>query len=218
MNTTWGARWLLLVIGAVLLLASLFEFRGFESCAVHQRLAGGLQPQPRCFPTPGRPPTVVRPGGGACRGHRADRPGHGEDGEDPVLELHRRPRGWLTQVPFLPFGNEQGARLFRLLTVLEMMRRDRSRHVEPLAARTGAHGTFRVGGPVLRLSVGEGTVAGPEQRTGDAGARRRPLRRSGGRWALAGVGLGVATALKIIPGLLVIYLLLRGKRAVNRRS
>ena len=32
---------------------------------------------------------------------------------DPVVAL--------TQVPFLPFGNEQGARLFRLLTVLEMM-------------------------------------------------------------------------------------------------
>ena len=37
-----------------------------------------------------------------------------------------------------------------------------------------------------------------------------------GRWALAGVGLGVATALKVSPGLLVIYLLLRGKtRAVK---
>ena len=32
-----------------------------------------------------------------------------------------------------------------------------------------------------------------------------------GRWALAGVGLGVATTLKVSPGLLVIYLLLRGK-------
>jgi alpha-1,2-mannosyltransferase len=37
-----------------------------------------------------------------------------------------------------------------------------------------------------------------------------------GRWGLAGVGLGVATALKISPALIVVYLLLRGKtRAVK---
>jgi alpha-1,2-mannosyltransferase len=35
------------------------------------------------------------------------------------------------------------------------------------------------------------------------------------RWGLAGVGLGIATLLKISPGLLILYLLLRGKWKVT---
>jgi alpha-1,2-mannosyltransferase len=118
----------------------------------------------------------------------------------------------LTQVPFLAFGNGEGARLFRILTFLEMIGAIVlvAWSLSPPArapAALLALAALLFGFPMMKtLSLGQNTgLVMLALALGFFGAARE-------RWGLAGVGLGVAAALKVSPALLVVYLLVRGKR------
>jgi hypothetical protein len=216
MTATRDARRILLVVAALLLLASLFEFGGssrlqytndwpvdydINAVAAHRLVE--------------REPLYDR---AAARAEGIDRLGHdmAKTGKSLFSSYIGDPAVALTHVPFLPFGNENGARLFRLVSLLEMIGAivlvawSLSPPARAPAAMLGCAALF-FGFPMVKgLSLGQGTgLVMLALAVGVFGAAR-------GRWGLAGAGLGVATALKLSPGLLVLYLLLRGKtRAVK---
>lgn len=122
----------------------------------------------------------------------------------------------LTQVPFLPFGNGDGARLFRIVSLLEMIGAILlvAWSLSPPArapAALLATAALVFGFPMMKtLSLGQNTgLVMLALALGFFGAAT-------GRWRLSGVGFGVAAALKISPALLIVYLLVRGQtRAVK---
>jgi alpha-1,2-mannosyltransferase len=118
----------------------------------------------------------------------------------------------LTHVPFLALDHDTGARLFRMLSFVEMIGAlllTAWALSPPARAPAALFGlaAFFWGFPMVKsLSLGQGTgLVALSLAAGIWAASRE-------RWGLAGVGLGVATVLKISPVLLVVYLLLRGKR------
>jgi hypothetical protein len=118
----------------------------------------------------------------------------------------------LSHVPFLPFGHDSGLHLFRIATLFAMIAAviltgwtlpGRSR---PLAILVGLGSLFFAFPTIKTLALGQGNGwVMLALAVGIWGCARE-------RWGVAGVGLGVATVLKISPGLLVLYLLLRGRR------
>jgi alpha-1,2-mannosyltransferase len=212
----WDVRRVLLVVGAVLFVAALFELAGstrmtytrdwpvdydINLVAAHRLVD--------------RDPLYDRV---AARAEGIDRLGDdmAKTGKSLFSSYIGDPAVALTHVPFLPFGHETGASLFRLLSVLEMVGAILlvSRCLSPPSrapAALIALAALCFGFPLVKgLSLGQGTgLVMLALAVGVYGVARE-------RWGLAGVGLGVATALKLSPGLLVLYLLLRGKtRAVK---
>jgi hypothetical protein len=212
----WGPRRILVLVGAVLMLASLFELAGSTRVQYandwpvdyNLNLVAARRLVERA---PLYDRAEARSEGIRLLGRDMAKTGKTLFSSyigDPVVAL--------TQVPFLPLGNEQGARLFRLLTLLEMVGAivlvvwSLSPPARAPAALLALAALF-FGFPLMKgLSLGQNNgFVMLALAVGLFGTARQ-------RWGLAGVGLGVATALKISPGLLVLYLLLRGKtRAVG---
>jgi alpha-1,2-mannosyltransferase len=115
-------------------------------------------------------------------------------------------------VPFLAFEHDTAARLFRFASLLEM-----------LAALALAAWALSPPARVPALLFGAGALF-----WGFPTIKSLALGQSNGlvmlglalglwgisreRWGVAGIGLGVATILRVSPVLLLVYLLLRGKR------
>lgn len=211
-----GARRILLVVGAVLLLTSLFEFAGSSRLRYTRdwpvdydlNLVAARRLVDR---EPLYDQAAARTEGIQLLGKDMAKTGKTLFSSyigDPVVAL--------TQVPFLPFGNEGGARLFRVLSILEMIGAIVlvAWSLSPPArapAALLALAAFFFGFPMVKsLSLGQGSgIMMLALGVGLYGAARD-------RWGLAGAALGIATALKVSPALLVLYLLLRGKtRAVR---
>lgn len=118
----------------------------------------------------------------------------------------------LTHVPFLAFDHDTGARLFRFAALIEMLVAlalaawSLSPPARLPALLFGAGALFWAFPVVKSLALGQGNgLVMLGLALGVWGIARE-------RWAVAGIGLGIATVLKISPVLLVIYLLLRGRR------
>ncbi len=150
---------------------------------------------------------------------------------DAVREIGRRMRSYYTvpfdgyigapvvallSVPLLPFGHDTGLAIARVLTLVGIV---------AALALTAASLERRARLPALLVGLGGLVLFVPTVRTleyaqahgvvmlglalGIWGTARR-------RWSVAGIGLGVATALKVSPVLLVLYLALRRQwRAVG---
>jgi len=122
----------------------------------------------------------------------------------------------LTHVPFLAFPHDTGAKLFRIVSLFEMIGAillvawSLSPPARAPAALFALAALFFGFAMVKSLSLGQGSgLVMLALAIALWGAARE-------RWGVAGVGLGIATALKLSPVLLVVYLLLRGKtRAVK---
>lgn len=118
----------------------------------------------------------------------------------------------LLHATFLPLGHDGAVAWFRVLAVLGMIAAVVvTARVLPSASRLPATllglGALLVSFPLANtIDVGQGNefvMLGIA--FGIYGAMRR-------RWAVCGIGLGVATILKVSPVLLVIYLVARGRR------
>jgi hypothetical protein len=121
----------------------------------------------------------------------------------------------LLHAPFLAFDHDTGAQVFRVLGLLEIVAAIvLAAFALPATSRLPATliglGALCWGFPLIKsyaLGQGNGMIM-----LGLAAAVWAAPRE---RWGLAGVGLGVATVLKISPVLLVAYLVLRGRRKVG---
>jgi hypothetical protein len=118
----------------------------------------------------------------------------------------------LLHVPFLAFDHETGVLLFRLCAAIGM-----------LGAIALTASTLPKGSRSLGALLGTGAMVGsmPLVQTLQLGQGHEfvMLGLAAGlwgvankRWRIAGAGIGLATALKVSPGILLVYLLLRGKR------
>ncbi len=118
----------------------------------------------------------------------------------------------LTHVPFLAFDHDTGAKLFRFASLIEMLAALvlAAWALSPparLPALLFGAGALFWGFPVIK-SIALGQSNGLVMlglALGVWGIARE-------RWAVAGIGLGLATVLKVSPVLLVVYLLIRGRR------
>jgi alpha-1,2-mannosyltransferase len=118
----------------------------------------------------------------------------------------------LLHVPFLALGHDAGVTWFRIVAVLGTV------GALVLTARVLPSGSRA---PAALLGVGALLVSFPFANTIDVGQGNEfvmlglavgiwgAMRK---RWGVAGIGLGVATILKVSPVLLIVYLLLRGER------
>jgi hypothetical protein len=118
----------------------------------------------------------------------------------------------LAHVPFLAFEHDTAARLFRLFGLLEMVAAlvltawSLAPPARLPAALIGLGALFWGFPMVKSLALGQGNgLVMLGLGLGIWAASRE-------RWGLAGASFGVATVLKISPVLLLVYLLLRGKR------
>ena len=118
----------------------------------------------------------------------------------------------LLHVPFLALGHDAGVMWFRIVAVLGMV------GALVLTARVLPSGSRA---PAALLGVGALLVSFPFANTIDVGQGNEfvMLGLAAGIWgvmhrrgAVAGIGLGVATILKVSPVLLIVYLLVRGER------
>jgi alpha-1,2-mannosyltransferase len=118
----------------------------------------------------------------------------------------------LLHVPFLALGHDDGVTWFRVIAVLGMVGAVLLT-VRVLPSRSRA--------PAALLGVGALLASFPLANTIDVGQGNEfvMLGLAAGiwgvtrrRWGVAGIGLGVATILKVSPVLLILYLLLRGER------
>jgi hypothetical protein len=133
-------------------------------------------------------------------------------GRDPFSSYLGLPAVALTHVPFLAFGHRGAVTWFRLFTLLEMIAavvlcaHALSRRARAPALLAGL-GALLWCDPIVRsLGLGQGNgLVMLALALAIWGASRN-------RWGVVGVGLGVATVLKVSPVLLVVYLLLRGRR------
>jgi hypothetical protein len=135
-------------------------------------------------------------------------------GHDPFSSYIGSPPVALSHVPFLPFGNHDGAQLFRFVSFVMMVASivlsawALSPPARAPAALIGLGVFFWTFPMVKALSLGQGTgMVMLGLALGIWGATRE-------RWTVAGIGLGVAAVLKVSPVLLLVYLVLRGKRRV----
>jgi alpha-1,2-mannosyltransferase len=118
----------------------------------------------------------------------------------------------LTHVPFLGLNHAAAVRLYRILALVEMVLAlvlvawSLSPPARLPAALMGVGALFWGFPMVKSLALGQGNGL---VMLGLALGVWAAVRE---RWGLAGIGLGLATVLKISPVLLVVYLLLRGKR------
>lgn len=209
---TGNARRVVVFAGALLMLASLFELAGSSRAKYindwpvdyHLNLVAARR-------LVDREPLYDR-GAARAEGIRLLGDDMAKTGKTLYSSYIGAPVVALTQVPFLPFGNQEGAQLFRILSILEMVGAIVlvAWSLSPPARAPAALLTLAAlffGFPLMKgLSLGQNNgLVMLALAVGLFGVARA-------RWELAGVGLGVATALKISPGLLVLYLLLRGKR------
>ena len=118
----------------------------------------------------------------------------------------------LLHVPFLALGHDAGVPWFRIVAVLGMV------GALVLTARVLPSGSRA---PAALLGVGALLISFPFANTIDVGQGNEFVMLGlaagiwgvmRGRWGVAGIGLGLATLLKVSPVLLIIYLLLRGER------
>ncbi|HEY3672418.1 MAG TPA: glycosyltransferase family 87 protein [Acidimicrobiia bacterium] len=216
MTSTWSVRRVLLVVGAVLFLAAVFEFA--DSARLHYTNNWPVDYNLNIVAARrlvDREPLYDQ---AAARAEGIELLGKdmAKTGRSVFSSYIGDPAVALTHVPFLPFGNEGGARLFRIVSFFEMIGAivlvawSLSPPARAQAALLALAALF-FGYPFVKgLALGQGTgLVMLALAVGVFGAARD-------RWRLAGIGLGVATALKVSPGLLVLYLLLRGKtRAVK---
>jgi alpha-1,2-mannosyltransferase len=131
------------------------------------------------------------------------KPSFGFVGSPPVALEH---------VPFLPFGHDAALATFRVLAFVTMV------GAVALTARAVQPGSRL---PCALIGVGALLVSFPMAKTVALGQANGfvMLSLAAGvwacsreKWSIAGVGFGVATVLKVSPGLLVVYLLIRGRR------
>ena len=135
-------------------------------------------------------------------------------GHDPFSSYIGSPPVALSHVPFLPFDNHTAAQLFRFVSFLMMVGSilltawALSPPARAPAALIGLGVLFWTFPMVKALSLGQGTgMVMLSLALGIWGVARE-------RWTVAGIGLGLATVLKISPVLLLVYLVLRGRRRV----
>jgi alpha-1,2-mannosyltransferase len=135
-------------------------------------------------------------------------------GHDPFSSYIGSPPVALSHVPFLGFDNHAAAQLFRFVSFLMMVASilltasALSPPARAPAALVGLGVFFWTFPMVKALSLGQGTgMVMLSLALGVWGVARE-------RWTVAGVGLGLAAVLKISPVLLLVYLVLRGKRRV----
>jgi alpha-1,2-mannosyltransferase len=120
----------------------------------------------------------------------------------------------LTHVPFLAFNHTTGMRLFRVLSLIEMIGAvilvawSLSQSARLPAALFGVAALFW-GFPTVK-SIAMGQANGIVM-LAFAVAIWATVRQ---KWGVVGIGLGIAAVLKVTPVLLVAYLLIRGRRRV----
>ncbi len=135
-------------------------------------------------------------------------------GHDPFSSYIGSPPVALTHVPFLVFDHDTAAQLFRLVSFLTMLVSilltawALAPPARAPAALIGLGVFFWTFPMVKSLSLGQGTGMVMFGLALGIWATARE------RWTLAGVGLGLAAVLKVSPVLLLVYLVLRGRRKV----
>jgi hypothetical protein len=135
-------------------------------------------------------------------------------GHDPFSSYIGSPPVALTHVPFVPFDNHTAAQLFRLVSFLMMVASivltawALAPPARAPATLIGLGVLFWTFPMVKALSLGQGTgMVMLSLALAIWGVARE-------RWKAAGIGLGLAIVLKISPVLLLVYLVLRGRRRV----
>jgi Glycosyltransferase family 87 len=134
--------------------------------------------------------------------------------KDPFTSYIGTPVVALAHVPFLALDHDSGARLFRILGLLEaiaaliLVAWALAPAARLPAALFGVAALFWGFPNVKSIAMGQtnGMVMLALALAIWATARQK--------WGLVGIGLGVAAALKITPVLLIVYLFVRGKRRV----
>jgi alpha-1,2-mannosyltransferase len=141
-----------------------------------------------------------------------------QSGRDPFSSYIGPPATALLHTPFLLFERDTSASVFGFVTVVGLAlavvitARALPRHSRLVASLVGL-GVLLVSFPALRtLELGQGNeLVMLGFAVGVFGVARR-------RWGLAGVGLGVASVLKVSPIVLVVYLVLRGQWRAARSA
>lgn len=118
----------------------------------------------------------------------------------------------LTHVPFLAFDHDTAAKLFRFASLIEMLAAlalaawALSPPARLPALLFGAGAMFWAFPVIKSVALGQGNgLVMLGLAMGIWGISRE-------RWGVAGIGLGLASVLKVSPVLLVVYLLIRGRR------
>jgi alpha-1,2-mannosyltransferase len=152
--------------------------------------------------------------GSRLQGERIVHPSMRLTGHDPFSSYIGSPPVALSHVPFLGFDNHTAAQLFRFVSLLMMLTAIAltAWSLSPPArapAMLIGFGVFFWTFPMVKaLALGQGTgMVMLSLAFGFWGVARE-------RWTVAGIGLGIAAVLKLSPVLLLVYLVLRGRRKV----